>query len=220
MATEHTDLLDAYGHLYIAWNEPAVEPPGECLSTSETFRRLAACLGLTEPSLYDSDEELARQLLDSDHPSVQGITLERLRSEGWLRLNYPSPLLPFTGGFPTPSGKLEFYSERAAAEGLDPLAGYTPPREVADAELARRFPLALIAGASHFFINSTFANNPTLLHRAGRPVVVVHPQDARPRDLRDGQRARVFNARGSFEAFVQVDDRVRPGVLSTTKGYW
>ncbi|WP_446224117.1 hypothetical protein ACTWPB_02485 [Nocardia sp. IBHARD005] len=39
------------------WNEPAVEPPGECLSTTETFRMLSRRLGLTEPALYDSDED-------------------------------------------------------------------------------------------------------------------------------------------------------------------
>jgi anaerobic selenocysteine-containing dehydrogenase len=42
MQPEHADLHCAYGHLYLAWNEPAVEAPGECLPNSEIFRRLAA----------------------------------------------------------------------------------------------------------------------------------------------------------------------------------
>lgn len=117
MQTEHADLHDGYGHMYIAWNEPAVEAPGECLSTTETFRRLAARLGLGEPCLYASDEDLARELLSSGHESLEGIDLDRLRGEGWARLNYPSPFLPFADGFPTPSGKLEFVSA-AAARGL------------------------------------------------------------------------------------------------------
>src|SRR6185503_8600407 len=45
MAIEHRDLLIAYGHLYLAWNEPAVAPPGECLPTTEIFRRLARSMG-------------------------------------------------------------------------------------------------------------------------------------------------------------------------------
>jgi anaerobic selenocysteine-containing dehydrogenase len=220
MQTEHHDLMDAYGHLYLAWNEPAVQAPGECLSTTETFRRLAAALGLTEPSLYDSDEELARQLLDSDHPSLNGITLDRLRADGWLRLNVPSPLLPFPDGFPTPSGKLEFHSPTAEAAGHDPVPGYTPPREITDPVLAQRFPFVLVAGASHFFINTIFANNPELARRAGPPRIVIHPQDAVAWSVSDGQQIRVFNDRGSFHAAAHVDDRVRPGVLSTTKGHW
>src|SRR6185503_7599282 len=87
MQTEHAELLIAYGHLYVSWNEPAVAPPGECLSTAEIFRRLARRMGLDEPCLYDSDEEMAQQVLDSAHPSVRGITLERLKERGWMRLN-------------------------------------------------------------------------------------------------------------------------------------
>ena len=131
MQLEHADLHISYGHLYVSWNEPAVPPPGECLPTTEIFRRLARRLGLDEPCLYDSDEELARQVLASDHPSLRGITLDALRTRGWMRLDVPEPFVPFADGFPTPSGKLEFYSARMAEAGLDPLAGYTPPYEAA-----------------------------------------------------------------------------------------
>src|ERR687898_570822 len=65
MQTEHLDVHDGYGHLYLAWNEPAVEPPGECLPHTEIFRRLARAMGLREPALYDDDLTLARALLDS-----------------------------------------------------------------------------------------------------------------------------------------------------------
>jgi anaerobic selenocysteine-containing dehydrogenase len=222
MQLEHADLLISYGHLYIAWNEPAVSPPGECLSTTEIFRRLARRLGLREPCLYDSDEELARQVLDSGHPSLQGITLERLKAEGWRRLHYPAPFVPFTEGFPSPSGKLEFLAERMAQMGLDPLAGYTPPYEAAqrDTPLARQYPLALIAAADHYFLNSLFANVPAQMTRAGPPVIRVHPDDAAPRGLETGHEARVFNGRGAFVARVEVTERVRPGVVAGTKGRW
>ncbi|MGZ3146351.1 molybdopterin-containing oxidoreductase family protein [Lentzea chajnantorensis] len=220
MQHEHTDLMDAYGHLYLAWNERAVEPPGECRSTTDTFRDLAARMGLREPSLYDSDERLAEQLLDSDHPSLHGITLDGLRAGGWARLNYPSPLAPFEHGFPTPSGKFEFVSATAAADGLDPMPGYTPPLEVVDDEMAARHPFVLIAGASHFAINTIFGNNDELRRRAGSPTVVVHPDDALAHGLATGTLVRVFNRRGEFTADVLVDARVRRGVLSTTKGHW
>jgi anaerobic selenocysteine-containing dehydrogenase len=222
MQIEHADLLISYGHLYISWNEPAVAPPGECLPSTEIYRRLARRLGLDVPCLYDSDEAMARQLLDSGHPSLRGITLERLRERGWMRLAYPEPFLPFADGFPSPSGKLEFYTERMAAAGLDPLAGYTPPYEAAqqDTPLAARFPLALIAGADHYYVNSVFANVAGQRRRSGPPVVRIHPDDAAARGLRAGQEARVFNERGAFVAEVEVTDRVRPGVIASTKGRW
>src|SRR5205807_9484258 len=140
-----------------------VAPAGECLSGTETFRRLADRMGLTEPSLYDSDEELAEQALST----VDGITLDQLRAEGHVRLRVPAPFLPFADGFPTPSGKREFRSTRAEADGLDPVAGYTPPAEVTDDALAARYPLNLISSANHNFINTIFGNNPELRRRSG-----------------------------------------------------
>ena len=62
---EHADIHNAYGHLYLSWNEPAVVPPGECLAPTEIFRRIAREMGLEHSCLYDSDETMARQLLAS-----------------------------------------------------------------------------------------------------------------------------------------------------------
>jgi anaerobic selenocysteine-containing dehydrogenase len=217
MQTEHLDVHDGYGHMYLAWNEPAVEPPGECLPHTEIFRRLARAMGLEEPALYDDDDTLARTLVESGHPTLAGVTVERLRRDGWVRLGHPHPLVPFQSGFPTPSGRLELYSERAAADGHDPLPGYTPPAEAADPGEDR---LALIAAASHWFLNSMFANAPLQRRRAGEPTVALHPADAAARGLADGDRVRVGNERGSFEALLAVGDAARRGVAATTKGHW
>ncbi|MEO3797622.1 molybdopterin oxidoreductase family protein [Nonomuraea sp. B10E15] len=210
MQTEHMDLHAGYGHLYLLWNEPAVPPPGECLSTTETFRRLARHMGMTEPSLYDSDLELAEQLLSSGHPSLEGITLDRIRKEGWVRMNYPKPFAPFADGFPTPSGRLRF-----------PPAGeaYVPPHTVRAAG-SSPYPLTLITPASHLFLNTTFGNNPELRRRAKDPVVLVNPADAAARGLAGGQRVRVHNEGGEFLADVEISDRVAAGVVASPKGRW
>ena len=222
MQFEHADLLIAYGHLYVLWNEPAVAPPGECLPATEIFRRLARAMRLDIPCLYDSDERIARQILATGHPSLAGITIETLKERGWMRLNYPDPFAPFAHGFPTPSGKLEFFSERMLQAGLEPLAGYTPPYETAERETppAREYPLALIAAADHYFINSIFANVPAQLKRAGPPTIRIHPEDAAPRRLETGDSVRVFNDRGSFVAVAEITDHVRKGVVGSTKGRW
>ena len=222
MATEHHDLLMSYGHLYLAWNEPAAPPAGECLPATEIFRRLASRMGLDAPELYDSDEEIARQLLASAHPSLAGITFERLKERGWMRLSYPDPFVPFAAGFPSASGKLEFFSARMGQAGLDPVAGYTPAHESSrqDTDLAREHPLALLTPANHYFLNSTFANVGKQQRRAGAATLLIHPDDAAPRQIAAGDDVRVANTRGAFIAVADVSDRVRPGVVASTKGRW
>jgi anaerobic selenocysteine-containing dehydrogenase len=219
---EHADIHNAYGHMYVAWNEPAVEPPGECLSTTELFRRLAGKMGLSHPCLYSSDEDMAQDLLSSNDPAVQGITLAQLKERGWMRLNYPEDSALFAHGFLTPSGKLEFVSEQMAADGLDPVAGYTPPHETTQhgTKLSEKYPLALIAHARHYSVNSIFLNSAIHLRRQGDVVALIHPDDASQRDLRTGMVVRIFNDRGEFRAPIQVSDKVRPGIVSTLKCGW
>jgi anaerobic selenocysteine-containing dehydrogenase len=172
--------------------------------------------------VYASDDELAAAVLDSSDGALAGITLERLKREGWARLNVPAPFVPFAHGFPTPSGRLEFVSARMIEAGLDPVPTYTPPAEVVQdgSALARRYPLALIAPASHYLLNSMFANVPDLERRQGEPTIVLHPDDAHARGLADGAEARVHNDRGAFHARVRVSDAVRRGVAAASKGFW
>lgn len=196
MQPEHLDVLAGYGHLYLVWNDPAITAPGECLSTTETFRRLAHRMGFEEPALYDSDEDLANQLLKQ-------YDIDRLRSEGFLKVE-PGPV---------PAGKLQFISARAERDGHDPLPSYTPPADPGDG-------LVLISAASHYFLNSTFGANSELRRRAGDSRVTIHPEDAERLGIADGTPVLVSNARGSFEAVAEVSDMVRPGVAATTKGRW
>jgi anaerobic selenocysteine-containing dehydrogenase len=222
MQIEHADLLIAYGHLYIAWNEPAVTPPGECLPSTDIFRRLAQAMGLEQPALYESDEEIARQVLDSAHPSLKDITLEALKSRGWMRLNYPDPFVPFANAFPTESGRLEFVSDRMARAGLDPVAGYTASYESSQRQtpLAHEYPLALVTPANHYFLNSIFANTHRQQDRAGVQALLIHPDDAALFGIEAGDDVRVVNGRGAFFAVANVSDGIRPGVVASTKSWW
>ena len=139
-----------------------------------------------------------------------------------MRLRYPDPFIPFATAFPTPSAKLEFVSGRMAQAGLDPVAGYTPAQETSqrDTTLVREYPLALVTPADHYFLNSIFANVPRQQRRSGPATLVIHPDDAAPRGIGAGDEVRVANARGSFLAVADVSDRVRPGVVASTKGRW
>jgi anaerobic selenocysteine-containing dehydrogenase len=180
-------------------------------------------MGLDHPCLSESDEQMARQAFLWDHERMAGIDFERLERETSVRLSVPDPYRPFAeGGFPTPSGKCELLSDKLAAEGLDPLAGYTPPREgpTSSPELAKRYPLAFISPPAHHFLNSTFSAQPVFVRREGEPSLTIHPDDAARRGIADGQMVRTFNDRGSFLTKAHVSDTARPGVVVGLSIWW
>jgi anaerobic selenocysteine-containing dehydrogenase len=222
-ALEHYDIHKAYGHLYVSLSRPAIAPLGESKPNTEVFRLLAREMNLKDPCLFESDEELARQAFDWSHPHLQGVTFERLEREGTLRLNVPDPYAPFAqGGFPTPSGKCELLAPGLEKDGLDPLAGYVPPREgpTSNPELAERFPLAFISPPAHHFLNSTFSAQPAFVRRESEPFLTLHPEDAAARGIEDGAPVRIYNDRGSFQATARVSDAARPGVVVGLSIWW
>jgi anaerobic selenocysteine-containing dehydrogenase len=220
---EHFDVHKAYGHLYLSLSRPAIAPLGEARPNTEVFRLLAARMGLSDPCLRESDEQMARVAFDWSHPNLRGVTYERLEREGSVRLSVADPHAPFAeGGFPTPSGKCELYAPGLEGSGLDPLAGYVPPRENVESnpELAARYPLAFISPPAHHFLNSTFSAQPVFVRREGEPVITIHPRDAASRGIRDGDPVRTFNDRGSFLSKARVSDATRPGVVVGLSIWW
>ncbi|HKR02623.1 MAG TPA: molybdopterin dinucleotide binding domain-containing protein, partial [Pyrinomonadaceae bacterium] len=220
---EHFDLHKAYGHLYLLVNERAIEPLHEAKSNSEVFRLLAARLGFEEECFRDTDEEIARQAISTNHPALEGITLEGLRERGWMRLNLPETFAPFAeGNFPTRSGKCELFSETLEAQGLPAAPEFIPPSEsrLSAPALAARYPLALISPAAHAFLNSSFANLPKQLRQELRPFVEIHPSDAEARGIQSGDSVRVFNERGSCELSAVVTTRARVGVVVSPSVWW
>jgi anaerobic selenocysteine-containing dehydrogenase len=217
MQPEHLDLHSSYGHHYTTLNLPAVVPPGQARPNTEIFRALATALGLDHPRLFDTDEDLVRQLL-----AGTPVTFEELRERTYVRTTgVEVGSAPFAhGGFPSPDGRARLVDQRLVRLGVDPLVGYTAPAEAADPVAAQRFPLVLLSPAGRFFMNSTFASQPWHSNRMGPPRVHLHPADATARGLADGDCVRVLNERGSFLATVAVDDATRPGVAFTYKAYW
>jgi len=227
---EQFDLHSAYGHLYVQANHPAIAPLGECKPNTEVFRLLAAAMGF-ERELFPSDEELARQSLrpsgsPTGYPAAaafDGITLERLQANGAIRLNLPAAYAPFAqGNFGTPSGKCEFYSEREAQAGRDPLPTYTPPHEDPQTkpELAKLYPLQMVCPPEASFLNSSFVNVDVLQRAAGEPTLQIHPQDAAARQITSGQTVSIFNARGRFQAKAVVGATVPPGTVVSFGVWW
>ena len=209
---EQTDLLRAYGHFHLQLARPALPAPGEALPNSEVFRRLAARMGFEDPCFQDTDDDMIRTLLSSGHPFVEGITLERLEAEHSIRLNIPDPFLPFAnGGFGTPSGKCEF----RAAE-----LNFEPPVESrsGDRKLAARYPLELISPKNQDSMNATFGYQPAT--DAQTALLKIHPRDAQPRRIFDGDAVMVYNDRGKCVLRAHVAAEVTEGVVCAPAVRW
>src|SRR5258708_14510913 len=111
---------------------------------------------------------------------------------------------------------MEIVSTVLAARGVDPLPSYIPPyeSEERDAELARRFPLALISPPAHSFLNSTFVNVASFRRSAGKATLEIHADNAQSRAISDGARGESYNDRATFTAADVITELVRPAVLS------
>jgi anaerobic selenocysteine-containing dehydrogenase len=220
---EHWDVHLAYGHHYATLNRPAIAPIGESIPNTEIFRRLAKAMGLNQEWFADDDLTLIRQALNTDHERMRGITFDALLEQGWVRLNVPTPYAPFaTGAFLTPSGKCEFFSERLAQMGFDPLPTYIPPYESPerDPALMAQWPLTLISSPAHQFLNSSFVNVDALRRSVGKPECILHPDDAAPRGIKTGDQVEVRNGRGAFTVIARVDEGIRRGVVWAPSVWW
>ncbi|MCM0622746.1 molybdopterin-containing oxidoreductase family protein [Nocardioides bruguierae] len=241
---EQEDIMFSWGHLYITYNNRSIEPRGEAVPNTELFRRLAKAMGFDDDPIFTrSDEEIIAEAFDWSAPQMEGITLERLKAEGFARLNLPGPddYAPHReGNFRTPSGKTEFFSSAAAGgnfvvplfrqgsndhqpgEYVDPLPTYIPPRESASAnpELAAKYPLNLITPKAHAFINSSFANI-AIHQKVQKPAtLIINTADAAARGIESGDQIRAFNDRGSVVLFAKVDDAAAVGVTVGHVGHW
>lgn len=238
MAMEQEDVMFSWGHLYVTYNPKVIDPVGESVPNTELFRRLAARLGVDDPWFSLTDAEMLERCMDWSAPQMAGITLDRLRTEGYARLALPDAdsYAPHAeGNFPTPSSRVELVASMAAGgnfvaplfrQGLagnqdgspvDALPTYLPPREVG---VDPRHPLALLSPKSHAFLNSQYGNMDRQLGREGPQRCVINPADAASRGIADGDEVDVHNDRASIVAVARVSDVVAPGVVAVPMGHW
>jgi anaerobic selenocysteine-containing dehydrogenase len=228
---EQTDLMFSWGHLYLTMNNRAIEPIGEAIPNIDLFRRLAAGMGFDDEWFSLTDDQILERSLDWDAPQLAGITLDTLRRDGWAKLRYPAPaeFAPYAeGGFATASGRTEFrlsggnfvlpvfrqgYTEFQGESDLDPLPAYVEEPPAA-------YPLRMVTPRAHSFLNSQYANMERQGSAEGTQHVQLHPAAASVRAISDGQRVRVFNDQGSFEAVARVSDGVVPDAVIAPYGYW
>jgi anaerobic selenocysteine-containing dehydrogenase len=210
---EHWDIHLSYGHTDVLLNRPAIEPLGEARSNAQIFRDLGARMGFRDPCFADDDEALCRQAF----APASGVDFDALLRDGFAHPAVPEA--PFAqGGFATPSGRCEFFSQRLADQGLDGLPDHVPNHEGAGSSSS--YPLAMISPPARNFLNSSFVNVTSLRNIEGEPLLEIHPTDAAVRGVTSGQVVRVFNDRGSYHCKAEVSERARPGVVNGLGIWW
>ncbi|MBL7119436.1 MAG: molybdopterin-dependent oxidoreductase [Dehalococcoidia bacterium] len=199
-------------HSYLQLQDKVIEPLYECKPDVEILRQLAQRMGFGE-HFQESDEEFIDLLLSWEHPSVAGITLDKLK-EG------PVQVPPYdVPAFLTPSGRMEFYCEKLIELGQQ-LPCYIEPLEGARKPLTQRYPLTFLNTHTRYRTHSIFTNVAWMTEFDPEPVLEISPADAEARGVGDGDVVRVFNDRGRMKLKAKVHQGIRPGTVNVTQGWW
>jgi anaerobic dimethyl sulfoxide reductase subunit A len=216
------ERLDLVASLYLQLQQEAVTPEGEAKSDFKIFKMLAEKMGFGK-DFGKSEEEYIDEILDTDDPLLQGITLERLKREGAVLPNRPvEPYVSFVDRqFNTPSGTIELYKEELLEHGAE-LPYYHEPIEASPTNPSiSRYPLNILFSHSRFRIHSTYANLPSLKRgKESSPTVEIGPSDAAARGLQDGDMVKVYNDRGRVRLRCTINKDLYPGVVVIPEGTW
>jgi len=208
-------------HVYLT--ERVIDPLGEARPVGWILRELARRLGIEETFWPWPDTERALDAI-FDHPSIGHATVAGLRAgTGWAPFSI-SPVAHPDLHFPTPSGKVELYSERAAQWGLPPLPTWEEPRESERSrpDLWARYPLTLRFGRTLTHFHSFYLSGqalPTLAKKDPEPALWISPEDAAARGIQDDAEIRAFNDRGEMRFRAHVTPKVKPGVVWSRDGW-
>ncbi|MCM3208008.1 molybdopterin-containing oxidoreductase family protein [Paenibacillus illinoisensis] len=220
---EATDLYTSYWHQYVHLQEPVIAPMGESKSNVELFSLLGQAMGY-DPEIFGETPEqmIADALADTGNPYMNGVTLEALQEHRFVKLDMSSHA-SFLEQLPTPSGKIELYSETMAERGLPPLPTYRALVEGYDGEHPAGpddvHPLMFLSPPNHNFLNSTFANTEKHQRMEKMPMLQIHPEDAAHRNIEDGDAVVVWNDRGRIELTAKVSESMLPGTV-ISQGLW
>jgi anaerobic selenocysteine-containing dehydrogenase len=196
---EHIDVVPAWGHLYLGWNEAAIDPVGESVPNTELWRRLARAMGYTEPELFEDDESLIRSTL-------RGIDFDELRGNGFVPLPSKGRRLFAEGGFGGTDGRCDVSGVR-----------YVPASTCSKAPDE----LVLLTPKQHArFLNSSYSHLPKHGAYEGGPFVEMSEFDAEERGVVEGSVVRVFNDQGELTLPVRVTGRLTAGVVAVPFGWW
>lgn len=208
---EFDDLVAGYFHLSLSAQVKVMEPLGEALPNQEIFRRLARAMGYTESELCESDADIIATVL---RRSGLATDFTSLAATGTVPVS-PEPIIQFADlRFPTPSGRIEIASARAAADGHPRV-----PLPLADPRPSGGR-LRLLSPASPWLLSDSFANVEKIAARIGPATIALHPADAAERGLAEGDNVLAANETGSLPLRVTLSEALPRGVALSYKGRW
>jgi anaerobic selenocysteine-containing dehydrogenase len=196
---EQLDVVPAWGHLHLGWNEPAIEPVGESVPNTELWRRLAQAMDFDDP-IFDLDDEALVRL------ALRGLDVDRMRTAGYVTLPSAERRLFAEGGFGHPDGRCDLSI-------VDHDRSRIPVRSTGE--------LTMLSPKQHArFLNSSYSHLPKHGPHEQGPYVEMTTVDASDRRLIEGAMARVSNEQGHLVVPVRISDRLTPGVVAVPFGWW
>ncbi|PKG25277.1 molybdopterin-dependent oxidoreductase [Niallia nealsonii] len=208
---ENMDFYTSYWHQYIQLQQSIIEPYNESKSNVDVFRLLANVMGFKEELFQESEAEMAAHSFK--HPNnvyLEHFTFEELVEHHYLKAKI-KPLFP--GHLPTPSGKIELYSEKMQEDGFPALPTYVPLKD--DSGL----PFLYVPAPNHNYLNSTFSNIEKHQKMEKEAKLYMNHQDALYLGIKAGEMVRIWNKQGECVLKAEIGESVLPGVV-VSQGIW
>ena len=208
---EDTGCKSTNTHLYLM--PKVLEAPGETRPAAWILRELAKRLDVQDYFPWSTDTGPLDALLD--HPATGHATAAALAAEGGIRPLRISHVAYPDLRFDTPSGKVEFVSQRAATLGL-------PALPVFQSAAPDAYPLRLCNGRTLTHFHAFYDRGralPSLAHADPDPLLWISFQDAKGRGIAEGDGIRIFNARGEMRSRAHVTDRIPAGTVWIRDGW-
>jgi len=219
---ERNDIYAPMGAGIFALVNKAIEPLGESRSQLQICEALALKLGITDYN-DKSDEEWMRSIITKLSEEVEFPDYDALRNQGVYRLKLDKQdTVPPKEPFPTPSGKIEIYSQLVADMNhplIPPIPKYMETWESLNDPLTEKYPLQLITPHFKRRAHSQFDNLPWL-RELQTQTISINTIDAESRGIKEGDMVRVLNDRGETRIPAQVTERIMPGVVAIPQGAW
>jgi len=235
---ERNDIAGSSRDRYVVAMQRALAPGGEARSDFDIFGNLAGRLGFADQFTEGRDEAAwLRHLYEVFRDRARAIQIHLPEFDSFWENGYsalPVPTRPSVAfadfradpnghPLPTPSGRIELFSQTVASFGYDDCPGHAawiPPAEWLGGPEAKRFPLHLLSIQPRTRLHGQLDNGRVSLSDKinGREPILINPDDAAARGIADGDIVRVYNDRGAVLAGVRVTSDLRPLVVQMATG--